>query len=330
MDLIGHGHVHRVAETSIAWWEIGEGEPLVLMHGVGDCHRTWRRVAPILAERYRVLMPDLPGHGLSGKPDAPYTIPWFASTMHAWLDTIGLGQVKLVGHSYGGGVAQWMLLENHERITRLALVAPGGFGRDVALGLRLSTFPLLGSALTPAFIGHGTRLMMRFGLGARAAVEREEIERLVWMNNSPGSGLAFHRTLANTINMFGQYLQTSHRIEEIPSLPPIAIFWGGRDAILPIEHAHHAMARIEGAELVSYPEAGHCPHLDDSEAFARDLMAFLERPAERPVRLVPEAPDARRGSGRRASFESAVARLGGLGAKLRRAARQGRQGKAAA
>src|SRR5258708_26259998 len=111
--------------TTLAWPELGAGPPLVLLHGLGDSHRTWRRVASRLAERFRVLLPDLPGHGLSDRPDAPYTLDWYAETMLAWLDAIGVPTTSVVGHSYGGGVAQWMVLAQRDRIERLALVAPG-------------------------------------------------------------------------------------------------------------------------------------------------------------------------------------------------------------
>jgi pimeloyl-ACP methyl ester carboxylesterase len=90
METIGRAHETPAKGTSMAWGEMGTGEPLVLLHGMWDSHRTWRRAAPLLAERFRVLMPDLPGHGLSGRPDAPYTLTWYAQTLLAWMDAIGV------------------------------------------------------------------------------------------------------------------------------------------------------------------------------------------------------------------------------------------------
>ena len=138
----GTGSMARIAGVDIHWAEIGSGPPVVLLHGLTDSHRTWRKIAPALARTHRVLMPDLAGHGLSSRPDASYSLDWHASVMGQWLDALDLEQVDLVGHSFGGGVAQWILLERRARIRRLALVASGGLGRDVSTALRLAALLL--------------------------------------------------------------------------------------------------------------------------------------------------------------------------------------------
>ncbi len=132
----------RIEGCELHWAELGEGPPLVLLHGLCDSHRTWLKAAPILARNHRVLMLDLAGHGLSERPDASYSLEWHARLVGAWLEALGLEGVDLVGHSYGGGIALWMmLLEHRARIRKLALVAAGGLGRDVSLALRLASIP---------------------------------------------------------------------------------------------------------------------------------------------------------------------------------------------
>src|SRR3990170_5464631 len=132
----------RAAGVEIHACELGpaeaSGPPLVMLHGLCDSYLTWSRVAAALARKRRVILPDLPGHGLSGRPDASYALAWHAEVMGAWLDALGLDTVDLVGHSFGGGVAQWMLLAHRERVRRLVLVAPGGLGRGVSVPLRLA------------------------------------------------------------------------------------------------------------------------------------------------------------------------------------------------
>ena len=295
MEMIGKARTVAVQRSTLAWSELGEGEPLVLLHGLGDSHRTWRRVAPALAQRFRVLMPDLPGHGLSGRPDAPYTLDWYAHALAEWMDAIGLERAHIVGHSYGGGVAQWLLLDHRARVERLALVAAGGLGREVGVGLRLATVPVLGPALTPLLMRLGTGSMMRLAPKLFGNPEPEEIEKLVWMNLAPGSARAFRRTVNACIDVFGQHMQTFDRINEITSLPPLALFWGDDDRIIPLRHGERARDRLENTALHVFAGCGHYPHLIDPERFARELSTFLgngETPAARlrPTRALVRRP----------------------------------------
>jgi pimeloyl-ACP methyl ester carboxylesterase len=268
-----------VRGTTLAWTELGAGPPLLLLHGVGDSHRTWRRVARPLSEHFRVLLLDLPGHGLSDRPDAPYTLDWYASMVHGWLDAIGVQRTAVMGHSFGGGVAQWMVLAQRSRIDRLALLAPGGLGRTVNFGLRVSLFPVLGRLLTQPLMKLGTHAMMRVGIGGTVPLDPKEIALCAGRNALPGSGRAFHRTVAACMDLSGQRVQAWERIHEVESLPPLAVFWGIRDRIIPVGHCYAAQKRIGGAELYTYPEAGHFVHIEATEAFLRDVLPFLHAPS---------------------------------------------------
>src|SRR5882762_135542 len=145
----------RVGNMDLHWAELGGGRPLVLLHGLSDSHGTWSRIAPQLALKRRVIMPDLPGHGFSGRPHASYALDWYAQTLAQWIDVLGLEEFDMVGHSFGGGVAQQLLLECGPRIGRLALVASGGLGRDVGLPLRLASSGIV-EPLGQPFMGIGT------------------------------------------------------------------------------------------------------------------------------------------------------------------------------
>ncbi len=275
MEMLGDAHETPVRGTTIAWGEMGAGPPLVLLHGIQDSHRAWRRAAPFLARRFRVLMPDLPGHGFSGRPDAPYTLTWFAQMIAAWMAEIGVEKAHLCGHSFGGGVAQWMVLEQRRRIDRLALVSAGGLGRQVAIGMRLATFPVLGPKITPLVLRRLLPLVLKHSSEVFGHMEPEEQERFIRMIRLPGTDAAFQKSLEGVINVFGQYVQTIQRAGEVPDMPPVAIFWGTQDPIIPIQHGKNAAANAENITLTIYKGCGHYPQLDAPERFARDLTEFL-------------------------------------------------------
>lgn len=282
----------RVHGVDVHWTELGRGRPLVLLHGLTDSHGTWGRVALRLASSRRVLMPDLPGHGLSSRPDATYALEWHAGVMGAWLAALGLEDVDLVGHSFGGGVAQWLLLEHRARIRRLALVAAGGLGREVSLGLRLCALPRVVERLGQPFMGIGTRV----GMSAAGGVyDRDDIDHLAWMNSRPGSARALARTVSDVIDLGGQRRHFLDRAHEIGELPPTALYWGDRDPVIPIRHATEAAGVMEGAELTRFEGCGHFPHRERPDQFLRALEAFVDAPSRRPAVLrravmVPAGP----------------------------------------
>lgn len=296
MEILGRPHGTRVHGTRIAWGEMGSGPPLVLLHGLSDCHRSWRRVAPGLARDFRVLLPDLPGHGWSGRPDAPYTLRWYARTVASWMDAIGVEQAHVCGHSLGGGIALMMLREQRPKVHRLALVATGGLGREIGIGMRLAAIPHLGPLLAPPLMRLGAPLLLRLFPGAAGNIEPDEARLLVHMNRIPGTDRAFTRTLSGVVDVFGQSQQMLPHADEIRSPPPMEVFWGLRDPIIPLSHGEALVRHSRGIRLHAYPGCGHFPHLEAPERFVRDLRRFLSDPGRPPARLFATGAPRRAGA----------------------------------
>jgi pimeloyl-ACP methyl ester carboxylesterase len=281
-----HHHFADVEGCRLHWVELGMSTgkaPLVLLHGLNDCYLTWRHLAPLLALDRRVLVPDLPGHGLSERPDASYELHWYAQVMVRWLKAVALDTVDLVGHSFGGGVAQVMLLERPERIRRLVLVSSGGLGREIAVALRLASIPGVVERLGQPFMGPGTRLALK---ATGDVLCKEEVAELSAMNARRGSARAFARTVRDIIDWRGQRHTFFKRANELGPLPAIAVFWGDRDAIIPASHAQALAACLEGIRVTLFEGCGHYPHHEQSDAFLKGLRDFLDDPSVRRARLI--------------------------------------------
>jgi pimeloyl-ACP methyl ester carboxylesterase len=113
-DIPGAEHRFTQISTSDAgrfkvhWYELGSGPPVVMLHGWPEHAWCWRHVAPLVAERHRVICPDLRGFGWTDAPGRGYDPETFAADTIALMDELGLDRVDLVGHDWGG-FAGWML-----------------------------------------------------------------------------------------------------------------------------------------------------------------------------------------------------------------------------
>jgi pimeloyl-ACP methyl ester carboxylesterase len=277
-------------DAELHWVEQGAGKPLVLLHGLADSHRTWLPFARAFPDR-RVLALDLPGHGLSGRPDAPYTPEWYAEVLGRWWDELGLEDVDLVGHSYGGALAQALMLSHRERVSTLTLIAPGGHGCEVGWGLRLLGLPGAEQVIEP-FVGIGTALALRAIPGRTLSLD--EIAHARWASQRPGTARAMVRTARAVVDLAGQTRLVHERAADFDALPPTAILWGDRDPILPVHHAEGALRWLDGAEVRLYERCGHWPHVEQAQRVSDDVRALLESTERRRVSVAASAIPVRR------------------------------------
>src|ERR1044072_5948338 len=113
----------RCNDIDVAWFEAGRGDPLILVHGLADDHRAWRRALPDLMLRRRVVMYDLRGHGETslGRPDAPLRQP--GGAVVALMDAIGISRADVAGFSLGGTIAMRAAIDHASRVRGLVLLA---------------------------------------------------------------------------------------------------------------------------------------------------------------------------------------------------------------
>jgi len=238
-------------------------------------------------------MPDLVGCGLSDRPDASYALSWHAQIIAEWLLALGITEVDVVGHSFGGGVAQVLLLERRLSVRRLALLASGGLGREVGFWLRLAATSGVVERFGQPFMAHGTRLALRT---IRCGMPAEHLIHLSEVNARPGSARAFARTVRDVIDWRGQRRMFFHRAHELDALPAVTVCWGDRDPVIPIAHGVAFVKALSGARLHRFAGAGHYLHHEQPQRVTELLSSFLFeanvararlRPTIRPRALVP-------------------------------------------
>ena len=267
-----HGH-------DVGYRRGGEGETVLLLHGLAGSSLTWRAVIPALSRDFDVIAPDLLGHGESAKPMGDYSLGAFASGLRDFLAALDVPTATIVGQSFGGGVAMQLAYQHPELCDRLVLVSSGGLGREVSWLLRLLTLPgaehlmpLIFPRLVANRGGDVGRLLGQVGVRAPNLAE-------MWRAYASLAGAenrkAFVRTIRGVIEPGGQTVSALDRLYLASHLPTL-IVWGDRDPIIPVRHAHTAHEAIPGSRLAILEGVGHFPHVEAPERFLSVLTDFLE------------------------------------------------------
>jgi pimeloyl-ACP methyl ester carboxylesterase len=274
VDLHGHRAVYRVA---------GSGPTVVLIHGMINSSRHWEAVATRLAGSYRIVAPDLIGHGDAATPRGDYSLGAHAAGIRDLLTAIGVERATIVGHSLGGGVAMQFFYQFPQRTERLVLISSGGLGHEVSPLLRGAALPgsaaLLRLATRPGLVsaiaGAGARLRAR---GNSNGVYLQAVARALGPLQEAGSRRAFLQTLRSVIDVQGQKVSARDRLYLLGDMPTL-IAWGERDRTIPLAHGLEAARAIPNCRFETLPNASHFPNLEDPDGLAAVLRDFLETTA---------------------------------------------------
>ena len=262
----------------------GSGPVLLLLHGLACDHTTWAPVIDELAQRYTVIAPDLLGHGRSDKPRADYTLGGYANGMRDLLTVLGIDEVTVVGHSFGGGIAMQFAYQFPERTQRVMLVATGGLGPEVTPLIRLIQVPgwfRAVGALTLPGIRHAETFALRAaarygGIGPLRKVTRDldEVAEIVESWTDRRTRFAIRHLVRAVIDWRGQIVTMTDRAY-LSEAMPMAVVWGEDDLVLPAHHAGNAAALAPDVRVDVLAGAGHFPHTTHPEEFVRILDEFV-------------------------------------------------------
>ena len=141
------------------------------------------------------------------------------------------------------------------------------------MALRLLSMPIAPALIQP-FMEIGTRIGTR--LVARNLFDDDHRRWLSHLNGTTGTARAFTRTVRDVIDRSGQRVHFLDHAYEISQLPPIGLFWGDLDPVIPLRHGKAAFRLLEGSSLCRFERCGHFPQLENPESFAEALSTFLD------------------------------------------------------
>jgi pimeloyl-ACP methyl ester carboxylesterase len=262
----------------IAYRDAGDGPALLLIHGMAGSSATWQAIIPQLSKKFRVIAPDLLGHGMSAKPRGDYSLGAFAVFLRDLLDELGVGRATVVGQSLGGGIAMQFSHQHRDYCERLALIGSGGLGPDLSPMLRMLSAP--GAEFVLPVVAPQPVLNLGNKLGSWLTSAGIQSPRAGQMWNAYSSlsdaqtRRAFLRTLRSVVDHRGQAVSALNKLHVAAGRPTLLI-WGDHDRIIPVAHAYAAHDAVAGSRLEVLEGIGHFPHVEAPMAVADILEDFI-------------------------------------------------------
>lgn len=254
-----------------------EAPTLVLIHGFGASLESWHDIHPALCAVCPVVRLDLKGHGFSDKPpDRAYSPEDQARLVDAFIESIGLKQVVLAGHSLGGAVALLTCLRNQARATTyrimgLVLIDSAGYPQPLPLYVRYLRNPLtrtLGYLLSPE---HRAHLLLKRIFFVHAQITPERIYRYAYFLDLPGSRNALKQTARQVVPENLEDVVARFKHIDVPAL----IIWGQQDGVVPLENGHRFHSDLRKSTLKLLPDTGHVPHEERPAEVAAMICDFM-------------------------------------------------------
>ena len=251
--------------AAIYWDQRGDGDPLLLLMGLGYSSEAWHRMRPGLAERYRTVALDNRGTGRTTAPDGAYTIAAMAEDARAVLDAADAERAHVFGMSMGGLIAQQLALDHPERVASLILGCTPVVGPDAVRPEPDASRMVIARAHMPP--EEAARAAIPFVYHPRtpaSLIEQDLDVRRPWFPRPEA-----YR--AQLLAMLGW--ESYRRVGEITA--PALVIHGELDRLVPAANAAVTVRRIPHARLVLLERASHTFTTDQPEAALRTVLAFL-------------------------------------------------------
>jgi len=272
-------HTVEVNGERVAYLDIGQGQPVILIHGFGGSMWQWEHQQQPLSAEFRLITPDLIGSGLSTKPDIEYRPEQMLEYFIGFMDALRIRQATLVGNSMGAGLAIGMALTYPDRVSQLVLI--DGLPANVRERL---TSPSIKRALDTAapswlasfgnwlFGGVMIESVLQEIVHDPTLLTPAVIERSNRNRQRPGV-IPPLMTVRDTLPLWESGFAT--RIGEIRH--PTLILWGEEDRVFPLPTGEDLQRTIKGSALVRIPNAGHIPQWERPDLANRAMIEFLRR-----------------------------------------------------
>lgn len=258
----------RCRDIDVAWHEWGRGEPLVLVHGLADDHRAWRKTLPWLALHLRVIAPDLRGHGETTLGDPDGSLAQLADDLVAFLDALKLDGPAVAGFSLGGTIVLKAAANHPDRVRALFPVA---------------TSSRVGRVVTPWYQERAD-LADRGAETLHPVLREDTVQQFMGARHELEDHWCMRRESTADPRGFANACRAMARLgaEPLdPELPRIRartlVIAAEGDPLCPPRAAEKIAAGVIGARMTVIPGSGHQVEVEQPERLSRAILDFLAK-----------------------------------------------------
>ncbi|MFI6786816.1 alpha/beta fold hydrolase [Nonomuraea sp. NPDC050383] len=266
----------QTRQVRFQYTRAGSGPPVLLIPGSGGWKLTFHAMMRRLARHHTVYALDPPGQGATeiANPLFPDGTDAIVDSIVEFLDAVSLRHVAVVGHSWGGGFALRLAELHPERVTRLALIAPGGLDVKDVWEFRLMRLPILGDLAVRLVSKTSLRHMLRKSFVHRDRLPDDDlVDEAVKAIRTGSRSLAMLR-----IERAVSWIETERDLHLVDV--PVLLLWGERDRYFPVSLIDRFTTRLTSVAAHVLPDAGHSLHDDSPEHTYALLEPFLRGTAD--------------------------------------------------
>lgn len=249
-----------VDSLKINYMDKGSGELVVLLHGWGSNIELFENMSELLARKYHVIAPDMPGFGLSDEPEEPWRVDDYVDFVLKFLEPFAPEKVTFLGHSFGGRVIIKMASRKLPfEIEKVILVDSAGVKpkKTAAQKLRQRNYKI------------GRKILETAPVKALFPDALEEFRRSHGSVDYNSATPVMRQTLVNTVN--------EDIVEYMPNMKmPVLLVWGENDDATPLSDAKIMEQLMPDAGLVTLKNCGHYSFLEQQFTFNKVLASFME------------------------------------------------------
>lgn len=267
----GYETVTEHERCKIHYMEEGTGEPLLLIHTIGQSLYTWRGMFNSLSAHYRVLAIDLPGFGYSDRPDTfGFTVEDYADVIGLFLDAMGIESTHIAAFSMGAAYATSFALTHPERVGRLVMISPGGITGEMPVAVRMIDSPIFGIAASMLYNYKTVEKLLNDAVFDLTNITGEVVQE-------------YYRPIADGLSRRSvrkalQYFDDETVMAGLRSLAvPVLMLVGSEDKWHPVQGASTALfhSAISNCGYAVIRNAGHLMHEEKPERVVDAILEFI-------------------------------------------------------